>query len=209
MPTLTWDDLEPAADKAFSIWVGQPELRWAKEAWQILTGAGLADYEDDLQRHRAIIWFLALAGIYSDWCDVAWDEYSAPQYGDWIEDLEVSAFRIGQLVGAEDDDGSEESDDTSLVLDALTRLADGARPDVVKALLAHFESESGLFLSLWRSREPQDEPDDLDLDEDDDDWEDDEAEWEEAETDDEILNEVTGSKLQAFAWISQGCLPYR
>jgi hypothetical protein len=209
MPTLTWDDLEPAADKAFSIWVGQPELRWAKDAWQILTDAGLADYAGDLDRHRAIIRFLALAGIYSDWCDAAWDEYSEPWYSHWCEDLEISAFRIGQLVGAEDDDGSEECDDASLVADALTQLADDARPEVAEALLAHFGNESGLFLSLWRSRELQHDQSDVDLDEDDDDWEDDAGDWAEAESDDEILNEVTGSKLQAFAWISEGCLPYR
>jgi len=207
--TLTWDDLELAANQAFSIWVDQPELHWAKAAWQILTDAGLADYVGDLDRHRAIIRFLALAGIYSDWCDAAWDEYSAPQYYDWIEDLEISAFRLGQLVGAEDDDGSDESDDASLISDALTQLVDDARPEVVEALLAHFGNESGLFLSLWRSLEPQSDQDDANHDEDDDDWEEDEGDWEEAETDDEILNDVTGLKLRAFLWINEGCWSYR
>lgn len=126
-------------------------MRWAKDAWQILADAGLASYEGELDRHRAILRFLALAGIYSDWCDVAWGEYSEPQYGYWSEYLDISAFRMGQLIGVEDDDGSEESDNASLVADALGRLADAARPEVVRALLAHFGNESGLFLSLAQS----------------------------------------------------------
>lgn len=32
---LSWNEVEPATEgkKAFSVWVGQPEVSWAKQAW--------------------------------------------------------------------------------------------------------------------------------------------------------------------------------
>ena len=41
---LTWDELRETADDAFGVWFGHPELRWAEEAWGILTSAGLTSY---------------------------------------------------------------------------------------------------------------------------------------------------------------------
>lgn len=206
MPILTWDEIESAAARAFSIWTGQPELRWAKEAWQILSDAGLAAYEGELDRHRAIIRFLALAGIYSDWCAAAWGEYSDLQCSYWTEGLDVNAFRLGQLVGADEDSEDGELDDNVLTEEALHRLADAARPDVVRALLGHFGTASGLFLSLWRSMDfPHDEIDDQENEEDD--WDDEGSR--DTPTDDAILNEITDEKLRAFDWTQDGCYPYR
>ena len=231
MPAMTWEEIEPVVENAFSISTTGDERYWARYAWQILTDARLTEDQGGLGWHRVLIRLLALAAIYSDWCDVAWGQgYSDPQYAHWIEDLDISAFRIGQLVGAEQDDGDDEVDDSALVRNALARLADEARHDVFTALRDHFGSESELFVSLWRStdfeylkrqypaladlRLPPSQywyavrnspyPHERDETDEDECWEpsDDATAW-------GILNDVTDEKLQAFAWIDQGCQSFR
>src|SRR5260221_730439 len=67
--SLPWDDVQEAADLAFSVWVGQPELSWAKQAWQALTEAKLTRYCNEAERYRVLFRLLVLGGIYSDFCD--------------------------------------------------------------------------------------------------------------------------------------------
>jgi hypothetical protein len=81
MPTsaMDWEQVAEAAGEAFSIWVGQPELQWARAAWERLGRAGLTGCADELERSRAQVRFLALCGIYHDFCDVAWEESVEPE----------------------------------------------------------------------------------------------------------------------------------
>jgi hypothetical protein len=71
---LSWDDVEPLAKATFNIWVDQPELGWAKEAWGKVTEAGLAEYDTEPDRCRVFARFMVLASFYRDWCAVARDE---------------------------------------------------------------------------------------------------------------------------------------
>jgi hypothetical protein len=196
--TLSWKDVETAANEAFHIWGGSPELRWAREAWDALIRAGLATYENEVERCEAAIRFMALAALYHDFCERAWDEGVSPDYLSWAEELRILPFRMGQLVGREEgflDDSHE------VEHNALKFLADRAREEIVPALREGFHdiwpgpwsTSSGLFIALWRSREPKPDPSDPD---------------EEIETDWEVVNtEITGGKLQAFAWLEDGCPP--
>lgn len=220
MQVLAWGQIQPIAEKAFAISTTGNERYWARYAWQTLTDADLAAYEDDLGRHRAVIRFLALGGTYADWSDVAWgDGWSDPQYGYWVDESDISAFRIGQLTGAEYDSYRNEFEDAILVSHALRHLADDAREEVVAALLKHFGGEEGLFVSLWRSRDlpylkrqfpaleklrlPPTRYSWTVLDEEEDEEiTDDEMEW-------AILSEATADKMAAFSWIDDGCPPYR
>ena len=63
---LSWEDVESVAKQAFSIWEDQPELKRAKQAWEIIIEAGLATYSHEDERCEAAIRFLALCGIYHD-----------------------------------------------------------------------------------------------------------------------------------------------
>ncbi len=80
---LSWDEVLDVAKSAFNVWVGQPELQWAKRAWQVLQDANLTRYRTELERYSVLFRLLVLGGIYSDFCDLAWGECSDPPYSNW------------------------------------------------------------------------------------------------------------------------------
>ena len=51
---LYWASVEPAAQLAFGIWAGHPELAWAKTAFGYLPGGGLSPSNDAINEHVAI-----------------------------------------------------------------------------------------------------------------------------------------------------------
>lgn len=189
MQTLTWDDIEPAARDAFDIWTSGSDFEWAKEAWGLLTKAGLSNYDTERERHVVIARFLALASLYRDWCSLAFDETQEDSPGYWVEGLEVNPIYVGQLVSDE-----ELSDDPSQsIWDAWQLLLSDQRPVVAAALRAGYGgTDAELFVALWRSVRGflKPEPGDEDYEEDD---------------EVEILNDATWEKVAAYAWITEGC----
>lgn len=83
----------------FDVWVGQPELRWARLAWERLLERGLGNYGNPTEKCMVKIRFLALAGFYHDFCYVAWRVEAYPDYQVWAELLEIHSFSLGQLAG--------------------------------------------------------------------------------------------------------------
>jgi hypothetical protein len=218
---VAWDDLRDSADLAFAIWVDQPELRWARQAWSSLERAGLTSYVNERQRHRVLVRFVALADLYHEFCHLAWDEMYEPGYLEWADELNFSRFRIGQLAGLagvdEWPDDDEAVDDDEVATTALVSLVHSARAEIVPALRAGFGGVEGLFVALWRSNrfEPEAASDAADTGleagregAEEEDYDDDEEEIvDEPETDEEILNNVTGEKLRAYEWLAAGCPP--
>jgi hypothetical protein len=92
---LAWAEVEPAAEEAFSMWMGQPDLAWAKQAWEAIAQARLADYCTELERCQVAIRFLALCGIYQDFCWYAWEEVADLDFGACAELLNLTPFRVG------------------------------------------------------------------------------------------------------------------
>ncbi len=180
---LEWSEVEDVAQTAFRIWVDGSELAWARQAWEALVAAGLTDYTNDRDRARVAVRFFALAGLYHDFCCVAWEECVEPDYEEWAAELGVSPFHIGQLAGTA---GNYEDEK-----EALQQLAEMARDEVVPVLLNRFGGVSELFVELWRTSQG--------------DADDEAGEDEFTETDDDILNYVTPGKGAAFMWIDQGC----
>jgi hypothetical protein len=187
---LSWDQVEPLAKATFNIWVDQPELGWAKEAWGKVTEAGLAEYETESDRCRVFARFMVLASFYRDWCAVALDERQDDEVRYWIVAFEYEPLHLGQAVGS----GPEVDDEA----DAFTVLIDKERTSVVTALIGGYESESHLFVALWRSSHKPPDSDSLDYDED-------EQDEQRVETDYEILNDVDEDKMAGFAWLYDGC----
>ena len=137
----------------------------------------------------------------------------SPEYQDWAESFEITPFRLGQLAGANWTAEPEYPDDLASAV--LIHLVEEARDEIVPVLRSCFGGTSGLFLALWRSNKAEplptesssvkgDDPD-SDAEEDTDEYEDDD-ELEE-ETDDDILNDTDGNKVEAFAWLEEGCQP--
>jgi hypothetical protein len=195
--SVPWSDVLPIADQAFCIWAGAPEQHWAKAAWAHLTQAGLAANDSSLDRARACIRFLVLASVYRDWCSLVWDEHEDDELGYWFTEANVNPIHVGQLLGC---DETVSEDPEEALEESLGILVHRARGPVIAALLTGFDQVEGLFLSLWRSRK-RPEDDHIALDEHNDPGD----KFERQETDAQILNDVTGAKLAAYAWIADGC----
>lgn len=184
--TLVWDDLKRAPAEAFNIWEGQPEAQWAKDAWEGIVRAGLAQYANEMERAKVCIRFMAMASLYHDFCAMAWDERVEPELTYWAAELDVTPVRIGQLIGQEVN--TEKTGDGDLEYEeTLKRLVNDSRPIVLKALLDRFGGNDGLFLALWKSKRLVSDDDDND------------------ETDEEIVNDPTPDKMAAYEWITEEC----
>jgi len=181
------EDVEPAAALAFSIWIGQPEIAWARKAWSVLVAAGLASYSNECERYQVFFRFLALGGIYADFSDVAWEEtVDSYEYGYWAEPFDLDPLVIGQLYArhphwSPDDDLEE--------YDILVSLVEAQRHTVVAALVKVFGGTSQLYASLWNSRKDRNVDD---------------------KEDEGLLSATpfeppTWDKVAAFEWVSEGC----
>lgn len=216
--SLTFEEVKGALEGAF------PDAHarlWANEAWAALIKLGLASFTNELERCEAALRFIAFTGFYKDWqaqaeeCDRAFD------YGEMLPALRLTPFRLGQLIGRHSDflDDADFDPYTSLNRDeqllkrAMLHLEFEARSAVVTALMAHYGGASGLFVALWNS-DKQPRPADYDQK-----WEkyDSQRAWDMEhlhmwvppyqDTDDEILNDVTGDKLRLWTWLDQGAKP--
>ena len=208
--SLGWDEVAPVAPDAFGKWTHGRELLWAEVAWNKLAQQGLTTFVDELDRCRVAARFVALALIYNDWSGIVDEEYDELDLATLAGEIEINAFRLGQLIGASKTLNSvyEESE---LVERAIAHLADVERPTVAKALLTGFGSEESLFLSLWRINYPapsQDEGNDktgtcdgqmslFPMDE-----VDGGGEENLSETDEQVLNGASSQKIRGFEWIS-------
>jgi len=185
-----WED--PSVSM-FDVWIGHPELAWARKAWGALERRGLTLFSNELERTKVLIRAMTLGTIYREFCDLAFDDAWDTEYLIWSEEMGLSSFRVAQLIGDNPEfDPDDDAPESSLLDSALYSLIDNEREDICKALCEEFGGVSMLFVSLWNSmydeKSPEDKPGD------------DEGFPESPE---DVLNSnVTGEKLRAFSWIS-------
>ena len=179
---LDWKEVKGAAQAAFRVWECGGELDWAKDVWERAVAAGIASYSNEIERHRVAVLFLGFAGLYRDFCSVAWEESDAPYYSYWSGELGLDDFVLGQLIGP-DPDIEENS--------ALNQLVNASRPQVVGLLKQLFGNTNSLFISLWKAG-PKNVIEGYGCDKG------------ERLTDDEILNDATAEKLAAYSWLDFG-----
>jgi hypothetical protein len=185
-----WED--PSVSM-FHVWVGQPELAWARKAWEALEQKGLTLFSNELERTQVLIRAMTLGTIYREFCDLAHDDAWEAENLEWASEMGLNPFRVAQLVGDEFE-VDEDHDETRLLDFALYSLIDDEREDICKALCEGFGGEAMLFVSLWNSMYGE-----LPIDYDPDDPEC------FPESPEEVLNyDVTGQKVQAYSWITEG-----
>jgi hypothetical protein len=179
---MAWTDIEPLANQVFHVWSEQPELKWAKRAWELLDQSGLTAYRNDVQKYAVQFRLLALSGIYADFCDRAFDEVSEIEYS---MEFELDRFVGGQLWARRphlqfnvelDDDG-----------EVLNLLVESYRGEVVRALLKGFGSDAALYESLWKSPKADEGGDD------------------QAGDDDDEMFTPEALQGRAWEWVSEGC----
>lgn len=201
---LEWEGVETAAKNCFNVWMGQPELEWARRAWTILQQMGLSNFGDEFERHRVCFRFSALAAIYNDFCDAAFEEERALDFSEMAQDLELDTLIVGQLYARLPD--WSENDNVGLS-DAIQELAEDRRQEVVSALMKGFGGPEKLYESLWTSRRAvdHDEPSEDESD---------------PQSDSELIipgllegsrpwSPLTPARESGYGWVSQGCPKYR
>lgn len=194
--TLTWIDVEDAAELAFGGFehpgLEFGALEWANQAWEILIEAGLATYSinDELERSQVVIRFLALADFYLEFCRIAWEDSHEPHYRLWADTLEIIHYDAKELISSDSDSTFYDDEEYELDDDDLKKLADHVRVEVLSALLESFGNISVLFVSLWRSNLREADEDGCVP----------------YETDSEILHgNITPQKHFAYKWLTQQC----
>ena len=181
---------------------------------------GFADYSNEVQRCQSAINFIAFAEFYKDWREMMTEGERAFDYGSVPSPLNLSAFRVGQLIGSDpafsDDPVSDPyglDTNEELFRRALFRLELAVRPRIVAVLLEYYGGLSGLFVTLWNSnRQPR--PADYDEHREEYDFARDfviggSHIWEPPYKEDEaeILNDATDEKMRLWAWLDQGAEP--
>jgi hypothetical protein len=188
---VVWENVGESADKAFSVFLPQVGLKWARNAWAILSKSGLTSYSTEIERYAVLFRFLVLAGIYRDFCDAAFDEHSYLEYDYWAEPLELDSALVFQMVGK---DPEWEIEEYAEMDSALLFLVEKHRSEVCKALLDGFGGVNGLFESLWLTTHPPEEDDD---------------DCDEVVTQNDAFEPVTVDRMMAYEWVSEGCPKYR
>ncbi len=183
---LTWNEVLPVALDAFDLG-NVSGLAWAKLAWENLSRVEATVYNTGMDRTQRGIHFLALADIYRDFYSIVWEECNDSDYSEWAEALEISQFRVGQLVGLNPD--FDDGDDGIAYNLAVRQLTAEARRDVVHNLSIAFQGKQELFISLLQSNKVSDGSENGHY-------------FPKAD-----LDNLAGVKLAAFEWLEQECPP--
>ena len=168
--------------------------------WKLLAGRGLVPQDGSIRDNAvALATLLALANVYRDFCQAAFDEPSdITDVAYAAEDVSplVSEAALARLAGEMDvDDGEEDYDSLTGMVAGLVRWR---RPDVVAALLRGTEP-----LQLLRELSVTCLTPDVFIDEDGEPLPDSGREAILAEP----WNVGTGSSMAAYAWVAGGCSP--
>jgi hypothetical protein len=143
---MDWENIADLTDRAFwGVGLGQD---WAQMMWPYLAKAGLTRYRTEIERCQVKIYAMALADFYHQFCWVACQEPQDEEYCDWAEALELSEFRIGQMMGDDPDFEPDETRGYSLTQAALRFLIKDARTRLMP-VMAEFP---GGALGLMQTR---------------------------------------------------------
>ncbi len=149
-PVVRWEDISRDAKSLFNVWTDGRELDWAKKSWEALCKHHLTSYTNEIERTRVMVRLLALAAIYRDFCELAFDETHEPEHVIWAGEVDLNRFRVTRSVGFKFHCDNKE-EEKELVESALLSLMEEARAEIRDALLKEFGGVSLLFVSLWNT----------------------------------------------------------
>jgi len=181
--SLDWAAVDPLAQRGFTLWPGQPELNWARESWGMVVKCGLADYANDFERWGVLFRFLGLAGIYYDFCHLAWNRVNLPDYETLGKELGLGLLQVVMLLG-QDALLEQVTDEEELFRIGMKSLADQARIEIVPDLIRSYGGYQALYEALRRSRQTEPSP----------------------ENNEQIIQL---SERNAFRWLEEGCRAFR
>lgn len=181
--SLDWAAVNPLAQRVFTLWPGQPELICVRESWGMVLKSGLADYGNDFERWGVLFRFLGLAGIYFDFCHLAWNRVNLPDYETLGKELGLGLLQVVMLLGP-DALLEQVNDEEELFRVGMKSLADQARIEIVPALIRGYGGLKAFYEALRRSRQTEPLP-----------------------ADNEQIIQL--SERNAFRWLEEGCRAFR
>ncbi len=148
-PAIEWEGVSDIF-ATFCLFVGEPEMRWFKRAWQGFVDGGKASYENDVQRHWALARAVTLGVMFMEFAGKAWEEkWDTESILLQLTDHEdtFNLVRLGNM--ADKDYLSDDGDESDLFAEAMSNLVYRCRRDVYDTLVKVFGDPTTLFVSLW------------------------------------------------------------
>jgi len=182
---LTWIDLEASASSMFNIMGTNKEIPFAQNVWQKLSALNLTSYSNNLGLIKLKILFVALGVFYKDFCKVTFKKQTEFNYNDLLKMLNIDEFTLGrfyQLTIKPKENKLPDDFNASKALEGLTK---HLRKDIFQLLLKALGSSNMLFISLWRTTNPNLDQDNLDII--------------------KIFLDTSPAICNAQSWISSGC----
>lgn len=160
-----WDEIESAAAGMFDIWTSGGDLAFAREAWEHLRAAGLADDDTPALATQARLRLIALYRIYEGFCLAKWNENPDTPIAFLAEDLQIDRLALGLLAAPHMHPGDWLAvDEFEMYEVALAAAVKALRPEVLDCLKKAYGGDSALYQRLSRTRSNNDEYDDRDWD---------------------------------------------
>ena len=202
---ISFDEIKQAANKIIGgVWLTNRNKEFAKLCWKIFEDSNLTCYSNEVERMKVYMRLISIGRIYREFHGILEDEYIEPEYEEWTGLLNITNFRLGQIVGM-NENFLEEEDEFQNYLNAMNYLSNQFRPEVYEALVKGLKGKEYLFLELYNtSLKEGNELNDID----------DENEVSEnsnqVPTISEVLgdNDISNSKFEAYTWVIDGCYPY-
>ena len=155
---LEWKEVEYAAEQIFDQWGGEHILRWVEEAWGHLKTAELTESGSLLELTQAQLRLIVLAELVGSYRKYALGESSDDVTWYSAEHLDIDQLALGILAGRSSDILND-SDDSTLLAEALDQVVADLKPTVVSCLTSAFGEAHGLHKSLWNAVTGSDDPD--------------------------------------------------
>ena len=183
---IEWEEARDIFE-VFTVFVGEPELRWFEKAWKGFIDMGLASYGDDTERLWVLARIITIGIMFKEFCYKAWEEHT--DIDSLILELESEDYfnlvRLGNMV--EKDWLSEDANQSDLYVQAIEYLVYKSRIKVFDVLCKIFDGVSILFVSLWLSPDESIEIGNYS-----------------DEQLDSVLNDCTVDKMCAFDYVNDG-----
>ena len=149
----SWETLGELTGLGFGARLGENADAWAEKAWGILVEADVWPSARDSAAgwYERAYSFLALVGLYHDFCEVACQEASYPPYARLAERLSLSHRMVGDdatTIGYDRAAGGDTDAQAKEYLDMLRYMALCWRAMILPALMEGFDGQSELIVSL-------------------------------------------------------------
>ncbi|MEK3976222.1 hypothetical protein [Psychrobacillus sp. FSL K6-1267] len=151
--TISWDEISDLVEELLEEigWSDDMKILWAEKSWIGIENNGLADYRNELERCKVYIRLISMVVLYGEFCSITTEETFSTDFHSWMDRIELSPIRIGQLVGSSFD--LEEYDEYDLIDSAIAELVDQTTKDVMRSISKEFGGINKLFVGLWLTYE--------------------------------------------------------